>query len=238
MSEHEEEQTPIQEPSEDETGDEEEADEEESTPEVGGLSAAVTPEEMEERFDKVSRSFKTYQSSIDRNLEEHALDLLPCPLCFGTPHPAFVNKHDLGRVPEEVVSNVRMFIGDKTQSDYPAHPTVHTCDVCQGLGKVQTGSRVPEHAQVVCPNCKGYGYTPPPQTLGATVNGSADVVASLIDHSHDVEEGERDMWMEPRVLPDGTLNENYGKLPQHKHPHPIYGVTAGMNVAEHMLREN
>lgn len=191
-----------------------------------------TPESMEKRFKGVERSFNTYKSSVDRNLEEYALDLLPCPMCFGTPHPAFVNKHDMGRVPDDVQGNVKMFLGLAREKDYPASDTHNRCSSCQGLGKVSTGSLVPDHATITCHACNGFGYMPPPSRADAATIPNGGQPEHSAATPHDFEQPDRDSWGEPRVLPDGTLNENYGKMPQFKTDHPVYGRTADLTPEE------
>ena len=195
-------------------------------------SQSVTEVEMEKRLSKVSASFTTYKNAVERNLEEAALDLVGCPLCYGTSHPAFMNKHDMGNVPEAVQDNVRFFLGLAREQDYEQDPQVNTCPTCKGKTRTKTGSLSGDHMTRVCPTCKGYGYVPPPGAQQAT-NGAVDephVVAP--DVSGDFPEEERDPWGEPRVLPDGTLNDNFMRLPQGKKVHPVYGVTANLNVLD------
>lgn len=240
MSEHEDEtrsddEDPVVIPDDaDEEAEAEADDEDESAPEPEPepSDTGLSPEELEKRFGKVDASFKTYTNAVSRNLEEYSLDLIGCPLCSPTPHPAFINKHDMGRIPADVADNVKLVLGLKREEEYPPHPGVSRCATCAGLGKVQTGSLVPDHAKIVCPNCKGYGYNPPPGTSvgGTPANGAA--TASPLAAPPDIPEEDVDAWNEPRVLPDGTLNENFGKLPQYKKPHPVYGVTAGLTALD------
>jgi hypothetical protein len=41
---------------------------------------------------------------------------------------------------------------------------------------------------------------------------------------------EVDEWDEPRILPDGRENPNFGKMPNRKIPVEPWGVTAGLNA--------
>jgi len=239
MSETEQEVTPPEPDEPDEAAqDEEDEANEEGTPAPEpdepeqGEPAASSDEERVEAFKKIDRSFGTYKAAVERNLEDEVLDWLMCPMCAPSAVPGFVNKHDMGRVPEEVAANVKMFLGLAREKDYPASDTHTMCGVCQGLGKVSTGSRVPDHATITCHACKGYGYTPPPSPSASPGGFNGGSVERHDIPAEDLPQPDRDNWGEPRVLPDGSLNENYGKQPQFKSQHPVYGVTANLTAEE------
>ena len=222
-----------------EPGLDEEADDDEAATgtEAGGLEPEPTPEQPtdEERskmFAKIDRSFSTYKSAVERNLDDELPDWLFCPLCAAGSVPGFVNRHDLGRVPDEVTANVKTFLGFARETDYPEATGIGTCRDCAGLGKVSTGSRVAEHMTITCPACKGYGYVPPPGAGAIIGGGNGTIEHANSEALADLEQPERDNWGEPRVLPDGTLNGNYGKMPQFKQVHPVYGVTASLAPEE------
>lgn len=223
---------PESEQSEDEAADDEDPAAEPDTTDVGPQPEPPQDEDRSKMFAKIDRSFGTYRSAVERNLEDEVTDWFGCPLCFSSAVPGYVNKHDMGRVPEDVQDNVRTFFGLARETDYASAPGIVACTDCGGLGKVSTGSRVAEHATITCPTCKGYGYTPPPvptqnQRMAAT-NGQNETAEAIAD----LEVPDRDNWGEPRVLPDGTLNDNYGKMPQFKSVHPVYGVTASLSPEE------
>jgi len=206
--------------------DEGEAEEEEAAqPEPEPEPEQVSDEDRVAQAKKIDRSFKTYQAALERNLAEEVTDWLLCPLCGPGMAPGFVNKHDLGHVPDEVQANVQMFLGFARETEYESAPGITSCTDCGGLGKVSTGSKVAEHMTITCPTCKGYGYSPPPSSAGtpAADNGAAGPVSGV--SADDFETPDRDNWGEPRILPDGTLNDNYGKQPQFKTRHPVYGET-------------
>ena len=191
-----------------------------------------TDEERSKMFGKIDRSFSTYKSAVERNLDDELTDWLFCPLCAAGSVPGFVNRHDLGRVPDEVTANVKTFLGFARETDYPEATGIGTCRDCDGLGKVSTGSRVAEHMTITCPACKGYGYVPPPGAGAIIGGGNGTIEHANSEALADLEQPERDNWGEPRVLPDGTLNGNYGKMPQFKQVHPVYGVTASLAPEE------
>lgn len=233
-------EVPLEEPepqTEPEPDDIEDIDEDAKPDEVDGepeqhTSAQLEDEERSKAFKKIDTSFKTYSAAIERNLGDEVTDWLYCPLCASGAVPGYLNKNDMGRVPAEVEANVKTFLGLAREKDYPASDTHSMCGICQGLGKVSTGSRVPDHATITCHACRGFGYTPPPARSGADeiANGAQPDYSTLTPH--DFEQPDRDNWGEPRVLPDGTLNENYGKMPQFKSEHPVFGVTASLTAEE------
>lgn len=189
-------------------------------------------EDREKLAKALNTRFNSYQKSVEDKLGDEVNDWLLCPLCASGMAPGFMNRHDLGRVPDEVVANVQTFLGYARETDYEAAPGIVTCTDCGGLGKVSTGSRVAEHMTITCPTCKGYGYVPPPGGH-PTGNGHHDTPeASVTAALADLDTPERDNWGEPRVLPDGTLNDNFGKMPQFKSVHPVYGVTANLSPEE------
>ena len=201
-------------------------------PETASPPEQHSDEERHKMFAKIDGSFNTYKRAVERNLEDELPDWLFCPLCGSGAVPGYVNRHDLGRVPEDVQANVQMFLGFARETEYAAAPGISSCTDCGGLGKVSTGSKVAEHMTITCPRCKGYGYTPPP---GFTTNQPAnngDAVQAISEALSDLDTPERDNWGEPRILPDGTLNGNFGKMPQFKTIHPVYGVTANLSPEE------
>jgi hypothetical protein len=189
-------------------------------------------EERTQAFAKIDRSFGTYRSAVERNLGDDLPDWLYCPLCSAGAVPGYFNKHDLGRIPDEVAANVKMVLGLAREQEYEQDKQVGTCTNCGGRGKTATGSLVGEHITRTCPTCRGYGYVPPPgQTPSAPVGNGSQPEASDIA-VEDLEQPDRDNWGEPKILPDGTLNDNYGKQPQFKTQHPVYGVTRELTGAE------
>ena len=224
--------TPAPEEVEEEGSEPREAEQAPEAPPEGQPKEPQQDEERQEAFKRIDASFKTFSRNVEKQLADEITDWLFCPLCAAGAVPGYVNRHDLGRVPEEVQANVKTFLGYARETDYPAAKGINQCEGCDGLGKVSTGSRVAEHMTVTCPDCKGYGFTPPPGVAHAG-NGVASTPAeSVAEALSDLDTPDRDNWGEPRVLPDGTLNDNFGKMPQFKTVHPVYGVTANLSPEE------
>lgn len=192
---------------------------------------SLSPEQLEKRALEAERSFGRHAKRIGDLYEEEGARLLPCPLCPDQ-HKGFVHADFAGRVPQEIADAVKFYLGIQREQDYPRSQVHQACKQCEGTGKVATGSRVSGHEAITCPDCKGYGYMPPPaptQKLnGAPIQEvSAEAITEALQSAEDVDE-----WGEPRILPDGRENPNFGKMPNRKvlvHP---WGVTAHLTALD------
>lgn len=178
-------------------------------------AAPQTERELEEQRGKLARSAATWRRRVNEVLGETALHLQSCPLCepdipgFMFP-PELVTPYDevQARLLEVLKEPDQPFLNDATDAD--------RCANCLGYGKVRTGSKVPGQETKACSVCRGFGYTPPP---GVDTNGSAggqvERVAAFASGDAPLTE-DADVWGSPRILPDGQMNPNYGKMPQYK----------------------
>ena len=187
----------------------------------------VTPEQAEKAFQKIAQSFRTYERSVANNHPGYEAEVIRCLLCPDA-HPGFLNVNDAGRVPKDVSDAVQVFLGFAREISYEPAPDTRTCGTCNGEGKVASGSHVPEHKVRTCPTCNGFGYEPPP---GAGRNGHAPLAAPVEMASGAVPPvlpADVDEWGEPRILPDGRANPNFGRMPIHKVAVEPWGITAGL----------
>lgn len=157
--------------------------------------------------------------------------LLDCPLCLDS-HKGLVDVRDAGMYPKEIVDNVMSFLGLAREQDYKQSASHTPCSFCDANGKVSTGSHVAEFTTVPCPECKGYGYTPPPGAGGTVTAIGAAPSAAQVGVPDDIQTGEIDNWGELRVLPDGRPNPNFGKQPSFKVLVEPYGVTANLTALD------
>src|SRR5579864_7403959 len=238
MSEQEQEQhqEPLTEP---ETGDEpEQGDETPEEPEEPEQPAgepqepaegAISQEQANTAMKKSEQRWKNYRAAVLELWGPYAPNLLDCPLCFDS-HKGFVDINDAGQYPEDLKQAALQFLGFSREVEYKQSPRHHACEFCDGEGKVSTGSHVGSHRTVTCPECKGYGYLPPPPPTQAS-NGVPTDLGTL----HELEEpagatDEVDEWQEPRILPDGRENPNFGRMPHRKILVEPWGVTAGLRA--------
>jgi hypothetical protein len=190
-----------------------------------------TPEDVERGLAKIARSFATYQASVEKNHPSADETLARCPLCPDV-HPGFIDTNDAGRIPDEVKQVVQLFLGIAQPVGLQPSPDTRTCGTCSGEGKVLSGSHVPQHRERTCPTCLGYGYEPPPiaQTQGAYVPPVE--VSDFAPAGPAPVPKDADEWGEPRLLPDGRENPNYGRMPAHKISVLPWGVTAGLTALD------
>jgi hypothetical protein len=185
--------------------------------------------EAEKAWGSAEKASASYGKRIAGLLDAHAPQLAECPLCLPNLR-GYIDTNDAGRVPPEVANVVQMFLGLATEVTYQESQTHKPCSACGALGKVSTGSKVPDWATLTCPNCKGYGFTPPPGEPSnghdpAATLGNAPPVSDL-----DAGSADTDPSGEPRILPDGRPNPNFGKWPQFKIAVPPWGATAGLTA--------
>ena len=223
--------------------DDEAADAEEPEPDDDDDDeAAAEPEpepstEPESQADKkqmqaATRAVQSYARKIGEIFGEQANELLPCPLCGDTLWPGFVHLGDAGRAPNDTKNATMQFLGYARELDYKQAPSVRPCPTCDAEGKVATGSHVPEHKTIVCPDCKGYGYAPPPGAQATSTNGANITVTGPTMVPSGNGSPDTDPWGDPKLLPDGRENPNYGKMPQYKILIDPWGVTAGLTVQD------
>lgn len=199
-----------------------------------GQPSDVQPESPEDRkrHRAAANAVKTYAGKIAALFPESAGELLGCPLCGETQWPGFVHLGDAGLAPDPVKNAVMQFLGYAREIDYQPSSAFHGCPECGGLGKVRTGSQVAGKETATCPTCNGQGYL---GQAGAAGNGVAAGVTGptvMGDAPSGAGVPDVDPSGEPRLLPDGRENPNYGKWPQYKTPVEPWGVTAGLTVQD------
>lgn len=193
---------------------------------------AVTPEEYEKRAKATERALAAYSKKITEIWAEDGLHLIPCPLCTFGATQGFVDERDAGRIPDEVVKLALSFLGRAAATDYEDDQEHRECPRCKGLGKVKTGSRVPQWETLTCSACQGTGMSPPPQGLSGQPATAPLAVVQDNGQQPDAQYADADEWGEPRLLPDGRDNPNFGKMPHRKIEVAPWGVTAGLSAQD------
>lgn len=217
---------PDQDPHEPVVDDElDEAEEAAQEPAAPSEAVGPTPEQINKLWDQTERATNTYVKKITNLWEHTGLALIPLGLDPASPL-GFVQMENAGRIDSDTKDAALEFLGFTREQDYEPDPDAHECDTCKGKGLTATGSHVGANKTRDCPVCRGLGYT---VSEGASTNGSTPVSSSHVSASEQVTAlatGEVDNWGEPRVLPNGERNHNFGLQPQYKVPHPTYGNTA------------
>jgi hypothetical protein len=134
-------------------------------PSEAAIDRAV--KELDKASDAYVRKVTTIQARTP-------LGLIECPLC---PVPGFVPDTPIGDVPPEQRLAVMSVLGEGLPVEQRQSEHLRTCDTCDGLGMLATGSRRPGFAETMCEACQGNGFidsrheraaldvAPPPQVM-------------------------------------------------------------------------
>ena len=229
---------PLKEPEPESEPDEDEALEDEApaaepSPEDAGPQAEPPQDEDRVKLAKsLSTRYDSYKKSMIDRLGDEAPEWMVCPLCTSSMAPGFVNVHDFGKVPDDIRANVDTYFGLQRETEYEQDPDTRTCPTCKGKRLLKTGATSGDYITHKCKGCNGYGYVPPPTSGGNGLTHAGSPEEAVSAALSDLDEPDRDMWNEPRILPDGSPNENYMRMPQGKKVHPVYGVTANLSAEE------
>jgi hypothetical protein len=160
------------EPQSEPTPDEEEAAEEESEPaEEGPVESMATraadgatsepeqPQAMSEKdieaaFRKLDREADRHRKRVSEIMGDEFGVLLACPLCDAV-NPGYVLPTP--DVPQRFPA-VREFMGDSQPRELKHDQNISRCQVCDGWGTVESGSRVQGQTELACTECGGKGW--------------------------------------------------------------------------------
>src|SRR5262249_20930867 len=195
----------------------EQAPSEEEAPLEQEEPQGLSPRELQQRDDKVEKPSAPSTPRVSALYGAAAPNLIPVTTSPTAP-PGFAHKFDAGRIPEDVQRPILAFFGMPVEAEYEADPNRPACDKCKGKGKIATGSLVPEYRTMLCDSCQGKGYVQP---YVQVENGAGDQDAVVVPVGADqaeVQQEDKDAWGHPRLLDDGMLNPNFGKMPQYVDP--------------------
>lgn len=164
-------------------------------------SSVGDPDAFEKALKKLDAEKNRHTSRISEIMGDDALGLVPCELCW-VAAPGF--RWD--RAPDEqTAAAVRVAIGMPDVSNFRASHTEAVCDNCGGLGKVRTGSSVPQFETAICDACAGKGYVGTRPRVNAD---QATAAAPLAENGAPpvYDDGiKRDMFGTPETDPDYNL---------------------------------
>jgi hypothetical protein len=127
------------------------------------LNKAVAKQERDaaKTAEKLEAERQRHQGRLAEILQEDILRLVPCELCRAD-LAGWIDS--TGPIPEEVKQRVRIQIGDREPENWQEDPHSARCSACDGLGEVQTGSRVRGQEVMPCVDCGGKGWQPTDDT--------------------------------------------------------------------------
>ena len=117
-------------------------------------SSALAMEEIGKSLDKLQKHVAKRISEI---LGDAATEWEECEVCNYWNTPGWRHK---GPLPAEVEEVLRVALGENALADYKPDEYSRTCDRCNGLGEVLTGSKVQGQQALTCMFCKGMGWVP------------------------------------------------------------------------------
>jgi hypothetical protein len=109
---------------------------------------------VDKAIPKLENEAKRHAGRIREIMGEDAEGLVVCELCL----PMIPGYRWDGAPDEATTQRVRVAIGMPALDNFRPSSTEAICDDCAGLGKVRTGSHVPQHETAVCDACKGKGF--------------------------------------------------------------------------------
>lgn len=139
----------------------EEPQPEELTPEQIDKLQKQAEADAQKLLDRLDREAKRHRDRLSEILQEQVFDLVPCELCRAD-LAGFIDSTQ--GIPEEVRQRVRIQIGDREPENWQDDPHSARCSACDGLGEVQTGSRVHGQEVMPCVDCGGKGWQPTDDT--------------------------------------------------------------------------
>jgi hypothetical protein len=105
--------------------------------------------------EKLDREAERHRTRLAEILQEDILTLVPCELCRADLAGWVETQVPL---PDEVKQRVRIQIGDREPENWQKDTHSERCSVCDGMGEVETGSRVNGQQVMPCVECGGKGW--------------------------------------------------------------------------------
>jgi hypothetical protein len=140
--------------------------------------------------------------------DDHTM-LVPCELCS----PNLAGWRFEGLPPQDTIANVRVVIGMPDLSNFKPSATEARCDDCGGLGKVRTGSTVPQYETATCDACAGKGFRETRRRLNETAAPPALPIEANGAPAPPDDGIKRDMFGTPETDPDYGLMPNMRQRP-------------------------
>lgn len=189
----------------DEPETDEEPDEEPNEPEepVQAQREPLTERQIEQRMRSLDSEANRHVRRVEEILADDVTDFRRCPCCLPFA-PGYL--FDVPMPRDELDAIIGELAGGANEN-YATAEDAALCDTCKGLGKVLTGSLVPEHRTKMCAACNGCGYrvlrpTPAPAVTPPPVAAEPPIPETPIMPAPD-----QDPWGRSKSDP------NYGRMP-------------------------
>jgi hypothetical protein len=174
-------------------------------------AAQMSEREFERAAKKLDAAAKRWRAQVAEFVEATGQSLIAneTDLDFC---PGYVFHPQVRPLDEEQAQFARVLLGDPIEPAFVQDRDSHTCEDCDGWGRVKTGSKVAQQNVIRCRRCNGYGYIsthPYEQETPIAVNGGGEPANVVLSEQ---EQSGEDAWGTPRSHPD------WGKSPQYRSP--------------------
>ncbi len=171
---------------------------------------------MEDGLKKAEREAIAHAERLAKYFGPLFGNLVPCPLCppilAGWRFPVPPDKMD----PAQVAA-VRTAIGLPEFSNLHRDTYAGTCDKCEGLGQVLSGSQVRGKEALTCYQCKGRGGMPTATARAADADQAAAPVQTTDSQHEPASSPQTDPWGRPSSHV-GYMVMPYEGMPDHLKP--------------------
>lgn len=189
----------------------------EPTPDEGDTAARaepVSPEAFEKMMVAAEKEAARHASAVGRIFGDEAVQLEVCPLCSPSV-PGFITPaetHDDGK------AAIITALGLGPEESFLHEPGAEPCTECNALGRVLTGSKVPDHFDKLCSGCGGTGWTDPVQRQAIANRKAASEAVAANSTEHSIAAPVALTVAETDFMGRPVGHVNYGRLPQYLTP--------------------
>lgn len=191
-----------------EPGDGEEAGEEAGEAESthADEQAIFDEKEAEKGRKRIDRAVTGLVKTLQEVLADEAQYLQPCPRCVSD-FPGMIWSPEVKQVLPDVRAAVMISMGENPDPALRQDPRANICPVCEGWGKVLTGSHVARFTKLDCEECHGRGFIGARAATIPAQEAPVPVGVAVTNGSSDEPQPDTDPWGRVR----GEVN--YGVLP-------------------------
>lgn len=185
-------------------GEEDGGEESDEEPAALAAPAPKSEKEIEKALSRLDSERFRHAKRVGEIIGDDAVLLSPCPMC-GDSLAGWLFPHE----PQvEQISGIHARLGVEPEPEYAKAEDARACDKCHALGKVLTGSAVPEHRTKLCAGCQGAGWVlvagPAPNVVQISAAGAGQTTPGYAEGSV----MPPDAWQRPWGHPD------YGTFPE------------------------
>ena len=159
---------------------------------------------------RIDRAVKSMVTTLNQVLADEAQYLQPCPRCADD-FPGLIWQPGVKGVLPETRAAVMISMGEDPDPTLNPDPRANRCQVCDGWGKVATGSRVARQDKMECEECKGRGWIGPRSAALPAANAAPSPVLYEVSSTNGQEAPPTDPWGRVKGEP------LYGVMPGFEH---------------------